>query len=690
MTIRNQLMSLIGLLSLLLIALCVSRAWDARSRLTDAGVASAINDFSNDMLIAAGALAVERGATNGLLGAPAALTDAQVNTIAEQRRQADEALARAIGFTRTENDARLATLKRAAEEAQIRLVALRRRVDATIAAKSLGEDQALRADWFGGISAVIDRSQALRQAIEADLPPTDPRVAAGFTLKQGAFLASEYAGRERGFMAGALAAQRPLSAAEFVSVGASRGQVEAGWATVRARRHLHAPAVQASIDQVEKLYFQDFQGFRLDVLKSAADGKYAVSGADWFARATAGIAKILETQSALRDELAAILGAQQAEASRLLWINLAMVAAALVLFLLSLAVVLRSVLAPLKRMTDVMTQLSGGDLAIEIPAVSPRTEVGAMWAAVGVFRENAAEIRRLEADQKRLEQEETERRQAKMRDVAQDFDQTVRRAAGSVLDGAVGIHKTASRTAERSDDYSSKTVEVAGSAEEIGRRLSGLAASVEELTASIGEIARQATTSADAAQTGSQEVESAAAEIRRLAAAASEIGQVVGLITEIAGQTNLLALNATIEAARAGEAGKGFAVVASEVKNLANQTTRATEDISRRIEGVQAATQSAVSAFERLGLSIRDIAEVSGGIAAAVEEQRAATDEITASLGQLNRTMQEVSANISGMARGSVLSIAGSIEVLWVSTELETEAGALRDAAQGFVSRITA
>lgn len=690
MTIRLQLFSLIGLLSLLLIALCGYRSWEAYLRAEDARLAAEINDVSNDLLIAAGAWAVERGTTNSVLGAPSALSEAQAKTIAEQRRLADEAAGRALGYARSKQDQKLAASLRATEEAQERLAALRRRADVVLSNRNLGADQALRAEWFGGVSALIERSQALRQAIEAELPATDPRVAAGFGMKQGAYLASEYAGRERGFLAGAIAAGRPLTTAEFVLVGVNRGQVEAGWSTLRARRQLHSPAVQAAIDQAEQLYFQEFQGLRQEVLTAAGDGKYRVAAPDWFARATTGIARILETQGALRDELAVVLSEQSNQATRALAANVAMALLATLLLMLSIAVVMRGVLAPLKRMTDVMARLTQGDLEIALPQVSARTEIGAMWSAIDVFRGNAREIRRLEADQKRQEREAAERREEDRRQIAQDFDQTVQQAAGSLLGAAVRIHGTAARTAQRSDDYASKTVEVAGSADEIGRRLSGLAASVEQLTASIGEIARQATTSAALAQGGAAEVEEAAAEIRRLDTAAAEIGQVVGLITEIAGQTNLLALNATIEAARAGDAGKGFAVVASEVKNLANQTSRATEDIARRIDAIQLATTAAVDAFARLGGSIRDIAEVSSGIAAAVEEQRAATDEITGSLSQLNGSMQMVSTNISGMARGSVLAIAGSIEVLWVSNGLEEEAGALRDAANGFIARIVA
>jgi methyl-accepting chemotaxis protein len=311
-----------------------------------------------------------------------------------------------------------------------------------------------------------------------------------------------------------------------------------------------------------------------------------------------------------------------------------------------------------------------------------------MWKAVSIFRDTALEVKRLEAEQQQQERDTVAQRNTDRHRIANEFDETVQSAADTVLASAGTLFSLASQTAERQETVSSRTVTVADASDTVSQRLGGLAAAVEELTASIGEIARQASHSSLAAQEGAGDVESASMEIGRLDTAAAEIGQVVGLITQIAGQTNLLALNATIEAARAGDAGKGFAVVASEVKNLATQTARATEDIARRIDAIQSATSAAVAAFDRLGGSIRNIADVSGSIAAAVEEQRAATGEITSALGSVNISMDEVSGNIGDMARGSVMSIAGAIEVLWVSQTLDSQATKLRADAGVFITKV--
>ena len=689
MTIKARLLSLTGFLSLILVAFCGFGAWEAKNTLRDIETTAAVNRFSDDMLVAAGAWAIERGTTNTVLGDPSRATDAQIKAINDQRLLADAALARALGYAKGLADYRLTKQIDAADASIERLRSIRGRVDPVLTSRSLGGDTTLRGEWFPSISAAIERTQALRQALEANLPPAEPLIIDGFTMKQGAYMASEFAGRERGFMGGVIAAARPLTPKEIEVVGSNRGQIEAGWATVKSRRHLHSLSVQEGIDAVDARYFQDFQSLRNQVMTAAiSDGKYPVTGPEWFARATEGIAKILETQTLIRNEMAQLLAERSQTAMRSMVVSLVMVAAACLLFILSIATVLSGVVRPLGQMTDVMTRLTKGDLSIEVPNSSPRTEVGAMWKAVSIFRDTALDVKRLEAEQQQQERDAIAQRNTDRHRIANEFDETVQSAADTVLASAGTLFSLASQTAERQETVSSRTVTVADASDTVSQRLGGLAAAVEELTASIGEIARQASHSSLAAQEGAGDVESASREIGRLDSAAAEIGQVVGLITQIAGQTNLLALNATIEAARAGEAGKGFAVVASEVKNLATQTARATDDIARRIDAIQSATSAAVAAFDRLGGSIRNIADVSGSIAAAVEEQRAATGEITSALGSVNTSMDEVSGNIGDMARGSVMSIAGAIEVLWVSQTLDTQATKLRADAGVFITKV--
>ena len=257
-----------------------------------------------------------------------------------------------------------------------------------------------------------------------------------------------------------------------------------------------------------------------------------------------------------------------------------------------------------------------------------------------------------------------------LNDHADRFEQTIKGMVEIVAAAATQLQATARTMEGTATNTSERATAVAAAADEAASNVQTVAAAAEELSASIGEISRQVNQSTETANGAVHEAEKTNEQVQGLAEAANKIGEVVSLINDIASQTNLLALNATIEAARAGEAGKGFAVVASEVKNLANQTAKATEEISAQISGIQGATQEAVTAIRGIGDTIGTISESSSAIAAAVEEQGAATQEIARNVEQASSGTTEVTSNISevtsqasetGSAAGQVLEAAGEL-----------------------------
>jgi methyl-accepting chemotaxis protein len=217
-----------------------------------------------------------------------------------------------------------------------------------------------------------------------------------------------------------------------------------------------------------------------------------------------------------------------------------------------------------------------------------------------------------------------------------------------------------------------------------------VATAAEELSSSISEISRQMATSTEITSVAVSESDRANEMVKGLAEAADRIGEVVALITDIAEQTNLLALNATIEAARAGDAGKGFAVVASEVKNLANQTAKATEEIGAQIAGIQSATKGSVDAIDRITGTIQKINEISATVAAAVEEQNAATQEIARNVEQAATGTQEVTANISGVTQAVSETGQVSSQVLASAKALSQQSDSLRTQVDSFLTDIKA
>ncbi len=343
---------------------------------------------------------------------------------------------------------------------------------------------------------------------------------------------------------------------------------------------------------------------------------------------------------------------------------------------------------PLARMTAAMSQLAGGNLSVAIEGSERRDELGAMAKAMQVFKDNATAMAEMAERNRRMEQEAAESRRALLMETAKTFESEVAVVVRSVGEAAASLQTTAHSMSDTAAQVSNQAAEVATAADGASGNVQTVAAAAEELAASITEISRQVSHSSQAAGEAVRQVEHNRATITRLTEAANRIGEVVTLINDIAGQTNLLALNATIEAARAGDAGKGFAVVANVVKSLANQTARATEEISGQVQAVQETTRDAVQAIGEVANTIEGINQIAAQIAAAVEEQAAATKEITRSVQQAADGTHSVSAGISLVHSGAEHSGQSAASVLAGADRLAGDADTLRDKVDRFVERI--
>ena len=359
----------------------------------------------------------------------------------------------------------------------------------------------------------------------------------------------------------------------------------------------------------------------------------------------------------------------------------------LALALLSYLVLARTVVAPIGAITDTMRVLARNRLDIAIPETNREDEIGHMAAALAVFKDNMAEAETLRAAQAA----ETEQRLARSRLVEQlvaEFDASISEVIRTVTQSSGVLETTARSMSATADGTNSRVTMVSAAAEEASANVQTVAAAAEQLSGSINEIGRQVAESASFAGQATRQADATDSQLAGLSEAAARIGDVVQLINDIASQTNLLALNATIEAARAGDAGKGFAVVAGEVKTLANQTARATEEISAKVVEMQAATAHSVEAVKAIGKTISRIAEISTGIAAAVDEQNAATGEIARNVHQAAEGTAEVSSSIVEVARGAAEVGGASSEVLGAAGALTRNAETLRSQVDGFLSKI--
>jgi len=341
----------------------------------------------------------------------------------------------------------------------------------------------------------------------------------------------------------------------------------------------------------------------------------------------------------------------------------------------------------LRNIVRAMVGLAADDLTVSVPDLDVQDEYGDIARLVDIFKMVTVSMDHMAEEEVEKRNKAIQTKQA-FEKMANEFENIAGQIADTVAAEATKLQSNAKNLSERADQTSQQTTIVASATEEASASVQSVAAAAEELSASIREINRQVNESSRGAMEAVEQVKRTNATVSTLSEATAQIGDVVKLIKAIAEQTNLLALNATIEAARAGEAGKGFAVVASEVKNLANQTAQATEEISKKIITVQGVSTESVEAIHGIGKTIEHLSEISGSISNAMEQQTTATKEISNNVQQASAGTSEVSRNIVQVNQAAEASHTASTEVLKASGDLSKQADCLRSEIQAFLSRV--
>lgn len=522
---------------------------------------------------------------------------------------------------------------------------------------------------------------------EVSVLSSDIRVGNMITAYLKLMEGKEKAGQERANGAGAFAAGKfePDVFRRFVALAAEQQMLLAEFVAHSApkqaeffRTTLDHDASRA-VDRMRKVGFD-----------SMATGNVGdVTGPSWFDSTTARINLLKIVEDRMASDVQALAAEVNADSKAVLITTIIAVVLALVVALMVAVMVVRQMTASINSLVGTMEKLAADDLQAEVHGVERQDEMGVMARSVLVFKEAMIKGRDL-AFRQAEEVKARERRAAGIERLIAGFQET---ASGLVQAMAAAAHQlegTASAMSTAASDTNQRATVVAAATDQASGNVQTVASAAEELSSSIQEIGRQVSRSNDISRHAVDEATGAQDTVGNLSVMVGRIGEVVTLINDIAAQTNLLALNATIEAARAGDAGKGFAVVANEVKNLANQTAKATDEITTSIAAVQQQTGKVVDAITGIVAIIREVGEITSGIASAVEEQSAATQEIARSVEQAASGTSEVSANVGGVQNAAARTGAAADEVLGASRKMGDEAGSLRSTIDHFLGDIRA
>jgi methyl-accepting chemotaxis protein len=692
LTISALLKGVITTAALVVIAIFSFNAWEAWDRLQSADRIAKVSDASAFLFKAMANVRSDRVSTSRTLNNGKPLSSADETYLRGIRETEMPALAKALEILPAIEFESKQTLVPELDRLNQTLIAQQAEYWTEIAKPMSPRRPVLAQEYLQtakALMAVLDTSAA---AIVASVNHQDATIDQFLLIKQLAWLMRFTAGENSTVIGDALIVGRISPEGQTASIKLTGG-TEAAWKALQlATAGKDMPtALTAAMTAAQTAYFDpQFLALYDRLLASLVKGEKAeLTQSEWSPLVVGRMASAITVAEAALDGARAHAKVQQGSAMRSLMLQLALLLSALIASIVAMTVISRRAIQPLNTIRDAMLQVASGNLDVETGYSVRQDEIGALAGALETFKSQAQEKLAIEA-QERERNAATAARQRTVEACVGEFEGSIRETLQQLGSASGQMRATSSELSDVSRQTNVRVETAQKASSDASMSVENVASAAEELSASIGDISRQASHAAGIARRAVDQARLTDGTVQGLAQSAGRIGEVVGLINSIAAQTNLLALNATIEAARAGEAGKGFAVVASEVKTLASQTAKATDEISEQVGAIQKVAGEAIDAIKSIGGIIGEVNEVATAIAAAVQQQGAATEEITRSTQYASQGTRNVSENITGVKSDADMAAVAADNVKQASETLEKESQHLGSQVNDFLSRIRA
>ncbi|MFC7701076.1 methyl-accepting chemotaxis protein [Bradyrhizobium sp. GCM10028915] len=692
LTVSALLKAVIAITSICVAIALSLTAYESWDRLKTANRISQIADTSADLFKAMHNLRTDRSTTVRLLNATEPM-DGEIEKYLRALRDAQmPAMARAIELLPAMDFPQSGTLVPELARLYKLLIEEQKQFWEDVAKPKDQRRAGLPKEYMETTQGLLDTLDKLSNTLAATVNHLDAAIDQLLSIKQNAWLLRNTAGEASLIVSTGLAAGKITTEGRYAYTQ-HVGGTSAMWKALElSTSGMQLPSGLASaMASAKTSYFEpQYLALRDRLTDALVKGeKPEMTANQWSPLTVARMASAVTVAEGALDAAKIHTQEQRGAAQRALIVQLTLLALAVGLAVGAIMLVSRRVITPLNTIRDAMLKVAGGDLAVDSGYLDRNDEIGALAGALETFKQQANDKLTIEA-QERERNAGASARQRAVETYVGEFEGAVRKTLGELSEASGEMRKTSGDLSAVSRQTNDR-VQIAGKASnDASMSVDSVAAAAEELSASINDISQQAAHAAGIASRAVTQARETDGTVQGLQKSAGRIGEVVGLINTIAQQTNLLALNATIEAARAGEAGRGFAVVASEVKSLASQTAKATEEISEQIADIQKVAADAISAIQTIGGIIGEVNEVATAIAAAVQEQGAATQEITRSTQFAAQGTKNVSDNITGVKSDADAAAAAADNVKHASEMLESQSRQLGHDVSDFLGKIRA